>query len=63
MEIQLQSSSQRKQPQMQEVLVVVWFRPAVLLSFHSVVTGKPKRPVGLCSNLSLPRKVLLEFHK
>lgn len=40
---------------MQEVLAVVWFRPVVLLSFHSVVTGKPKETCGFVFK-SVPAK-------
>ena len=63
MDSQLKSSFPRKKPQMQEVLVGIWFRTVVFLSFHSLITDKPKRPATLCPNLSVLNKLLLERHK
>lgn len=61
--IPLKSSFERKQTQMQKVLVVIWFRTVVFLPFHSLITDELKRLASLCPNLSMTNKLPLELHR
>lgn len=62
LETQIKSSSERKQPDIQECLPpcgfgLCYFYPSTLSS------DMPRRPVALCPHLSLPSQLLLEFHR